>query len=292
MTPSYRNGFYSPRRKLGRPKYPSLWDGCVGAWAPCLGPNGLSLRDNSGFGNHGTLTNMDVGSDWIVNDGRYCLDYDGSNDYVTCGTPLPGSSSISRLAACCWVRTTASDQKLILGKYYTTTNQRSWAMLLPSVGWVTAGVPTGGEFAVIVSGNGTTATNTVHWTSGVIINDGKWHHVGFSFNSGTLLLYVDGILRTPAIHEANIGTSIYWNSTVPIAASAINTLGTPNLLLAGQSDDYMVRSGIISPNEFSILSTRRGIAYETLKRKSYFLPTSPTTSRRYSLFDSRIIQVN
>lgn len=31
-----------------KPKYPELWDGCVGAWAPCLGPTG-SILPNRGM---------------------------------------------------------------------------------------------------------------------------------------------------------------------------------------------------------------------------------------------------
>ena len=77
---SYANGF-APRD--GRPLYPEFSHGLIGNWAPCLGPTGLTLRDWSGRANHGTLTNMVPGDDWIVSDGRYSLDFDGSNDFVS-----------------------------------------------------------------------------------------------------------------------------------------------------------------------------------------------------------------
>ena len=70
-------------------EYPHLWRGVVGAWAPCLGPSGTRLHDHSGRANWGTLTNMDAATDWVVDGGQYALDFDGSNDYVDCGT-LPG----------------------------------------------------------------------------------------------------------------------------------------------------------------------------------------------------------
>jgi hypothetical protein len=73
---SYANGF-APRD--GRPLYPSLWRDCVGAWAPCLGPTGLTLRDWSGFANHGTVSG---GAGFAPNFGRYSLELDGSNDFV------------------------------------------------------------------------------------------------------------------------------------------------------------------------------------------------------------------
>lgn len=36
---------------------PTLWDGLIGAWSPILGPSGSVIRDYSGYGNHGDLTN-------------------------------------------------------------------------------------------------------------------------------------------------------------------------------------------------------------------------------------------
>ena len=64
----------------------NLLTGLVGAWCPSLGPSGYALLDRSGRGNHGTLTNMDAGSDWVGTPGGWALDYDGTNDYVNCGT--------------------------------------------------------------------------------------------------------------------------------------------------------------------------------------------------------------
>jgi hypothetical protein len=62
--------------------HPDLWNGVVGYWAPCLGPTGLRLHDVSRYNNWGTLTNMDAATDWIVRNGQYALDFDGSNDWV------------------------------------------------------------------------------------------------------------------------------------------------------------------------------------------------------------------
>jgi hypothetical protein len=58
---TYANGF-APRD--GQAIWPELWRGCVGAWNPGLGPTGLRLYDWSPYRNHGTLTNMDAGTDW------------------------------------------------------------------------------------------------------------------------------------------------------------------------------------------------------------------------------------
>lgn len=61
---------------------PELWNGVVGAWAPCLGPTGSRLHDVSRYGNWGTLTNMDAATDWVVDGGQYALDFDGTDDHI------------------------------------------------------------------------------------------------------------------------------------------------------------------------------------------------------------------
>jgi hypothetical protein len=60
-TPSYKSGF---AHNAAESAYPNLWNGLVGLWLPVLGRTGLTLRDISGYGNHGTLTNMDPASAW------------------------------------------------------------------------------------------------------------------------------------------------------------------------------------------------------------------------------------
>lgn len=78
-TPTWKQGF---ARNAAEARNPSLWKGLVGLWMPSLGPTGLTLRDLSGFGSHGILTNMDPATDWVAGEKGWTLDYDGSNDYV------------------------------------------------------------------------------------------------------------------------------------------------------------------------------------------------------------------
>ena len=83
IKPSYQAGY---ARNASESENPKLWDGLVGAWLPSLGVTGETLRDVSGNGNHGTLTNMDAATDWVTTSKGLALDFDGSNDYVDCGT--------------------------------------------------------------------------------------------------------------------------------------------------------------------------------------------------------------
>tara|TARA_Y100000590_G_scaffold134233_1_gene153560 strand:- start:1558 stop:2442 length:885 start_codon:yes stop_codon:yes gene_type:complete len=58
-----------------------LAQGLVAAWAFEDG-GGSVLRDVSGRGHNGTLTNMDPATDWVTSRHGGTLDFDGSDDYV------------------------------------------------------------------------------------------------------------------------------------------------------------------------------------------------------------------
>ncbi len=90
-TPSWKQGF---ARYGHQSANPGLWKGLVGLWVPGLGPTGLTLRDVSGFGNHGTLTNMDPATDWVTTGQRgipRALELSGVGEDII----LPFSSSLA-----------------------------------------------------------------------------------------------------------------------------------------------------------------------------------------------------
>ena len=67
----------------------NILTGLVGAWCPSLGPSGYALLDRSGRGQHGSLVNMDAGSDWKAQIIGWALNFtDGqaaNSNYVDCG---------------------------------------------------------------------------------------------------------------------------------------------------------------------------------------------------------------
>ena len=64
----------------------AILDGLIGCWSPSLGASGYRLQDRTRYGNHGTLTNMDAGTDWVASPVGVSLDFDGVNDGVSLGT--------------------------------------------------------------------------------------------------------------------------------------------------------------------------------------------------------------
>ncbi len=232
---SYANGF-APRD--GEPLYPELWRGCVGAWNPGLGPTGLTLRDWSGFGNHGTLTNMDAGTDWVVSGGRYTLDFDATNDYVTTQYSVDLTADWSWSF---WFR------------------QAAYAHLL--------GQGDGGGVAVkglYVQSDDVGKIAVVH-NGAVRIESaattlGAWHHVAVTKTGSTATLYVDNVL---------IG------SYASISASATSGFEIGRIMFGGvfyysgpkMIDDLRIYARSVLPREICRLASRRGIAYEMAPRR-------------------------
>lgn len=102
--PSWKGGF---ARSIGESAFPSLRKGLVGAWIPSLGPTGLTLKDVSGFGNDGVLTNMAT-DDWVVGEKGYALDYDGVDEYVDLGTSWDKLNGVGALSFSVWIKSSVA----------------------------------------------------------------------------------------------------------------------------------------------------------------------------------------
>jgi hypothetical protein len=230
--PSYRSGFYSPRRG-GTPKYPSLWDGCVGAWAPSLGATGLTLRDESVYGNHGTLTNMDAASDWVVSGGKGALDFDGTDDRVTTTLKIGSWNAISYVI---WVRPRITGQFQALVTNWNSDGEVFELFISNASDFVGSSFPFGVSFAA---------------------TDNIWQHVALTRGSDTRL-YVNGILQGTIANQS------------PISSIQNLTFGDRptggSYPLNGQMDDIRVYDRVLTPSEIRTLATRRGIAYESRRR--------------------------
>lgn len=235
---TYHNGF-APRD--GQPLYSSLWRGCIGAWAPCLGPTGLTLRDWSGFGRHGTLTSMDAGTDWLPSQGRYCLDLDGSNDYVPCVVnPTLGANPITMSV---WVRQSTDTSSGHVWKIGNAVSNQGLGIYKGRTGDMRFGLHAGSA----VSWDG--------WTPKV----GKWTHIAGVIRSGFIALYVDGIevVTNTSVNPYAIGTDFF---NIGSAQSVIDPWN-------GQIDDLRIYTRSLTVGQIAKLASRRGIAYDLAPRR-------------------------
>ena len=83
MHPNYFIGFYHPRSAF-RPKYPTLWNGCIGSWATCLGQGGtFRVFDWSHLKANATPINLTPATAWGLDEGKWSITLDGVDDHFS-----------------------------------------------------------------------------------------------------------------------------------------------------------------------------------------------------------------
>ena len=281
--PSYRSGFYSPRRG-GTPKYPSLWDGCVAAWAPSLGATGGRLFDHSAYGNHGTLTDMDAASDWVVSGGKGALDFDGSDDRII----IPNRESLNPKAI-----------TLSIWAYDSTSSEGSYRGLIMK--------RDGGESNIAAyafdrqkSGetNGNAECRFYFNTAGTWniwrsdnLNHAKniWEHLCVVYSAGSApVFYRNGIVAS-AVATLGSGSPDLPSNNTTLLLGTYTTYSGDDRPWSGLLDDARVYNRALSAKEIRTLALRRGIAFERASRKlSVSSAAAPTGSLSSTLADATL----
>lgn len=191
ITPTYGTGF---ARYAAESEAPELWRGLVGAWLPSLGPTGLTLRDWSGHHNHGTLNNVGGGAVWVTSEGRYMLDFSGSDDELV----VPHSSSIAvagKLTLSFWLYfANVSGTKVFSMKRTTYNGTYGWEAYLDNT-------------SILIRGSGSTAATFSNALGGYA---GKRANIVFVLDGTVAKLYLDGqYVDTKTIVAVQAGTENY-----------------------------------------------------------------------------------
>ena len=233
-------------------RYASLRQGLVGAWCPSLGASGFSLIDRSGYGNHGTLTNMDPGTDWVASGGKLALDFDGVNDQINLGSSVvldTRSFAISFWAA----QTGGASATMPIGNR-NTTDSYVW---FRSANYLRMVFPVGPvEF--------TSVTSFVGWSHYVL--------TGRIFSSGlsSIGLSVNSLPQSPI----NVSDSTF----------TVNTLGagySGAFWFLGQIDDARIYNRPLTQPEIQLLYTGgRGAGLTPERIKHRRKTTTAATNRR------------
>ena len=230
--------------------YPQLWRGCVGAWCPTLGPSGSRLHDFSRQQQWGTFTNMDPATDWVVDNGAYCFDLDGSDDYVAIDNlRYPSGNQVFSISY--WIKYTTSQASyrlpIGLGTDAVGGNQAYFIYRNPSTTYLVA------EF-----GSGTGAANS---TSALAL--GEWVHLCGTYDGASNRLYRAGLqIASAAYSSANITGSRLW-------LGAVYRVGDNAIVYqtACQMDDVRLYRRVLHPSEVRLLARRRGIAFTPRARR-------------------------
>lgn len=248
---SYYSGF-APRD--GQPRFPELWRGCIGAWAPCLGPSGLVLRDWSGVRRNGDFTLMDATA-WQTDAGQYAVNFaDLSNDRIDFNS---SQISMAEGAVSLWFRkidTTIANRDYSLWTHSTSSTDRIWLE-------VETQTPGGGGTSPQFNGAFNNNSNNQTFSSALTV--GIWYHGCLQWRNGIpIQLWLNGVLVSSSV--ANYAT-VSTTSTEQIG----NWTSGVNQGFGGNIDDVRRYTRMLSPNEIALLARRRGIAYEMEPPKRY-----------------------
>lgn len=206
--------------------------GLVGYWSFEDG-KGATVTDFSGKGNKGTMTNMDPVTDWVTGRVGKALDFDGADDYVAIG----GSSSVyamtTNLSVFAWIRTTDTSWEAFSGG---EGDDGGWGLVsFTSIGG-------NGQLTPFIGGSWRTSGHTA-------INDGQWHHVGYTLSSasgGTLQFYLDGAPDGSAITSA--GSHNGSGSGIRMGSDSLSQFE-----LDGELDEARVYNRVLSSTEVAAL---------------------------------------
>ena len=255
-SPSYQAGFYAPERG-GRPAYPQLWNGCVGAMNSGLGPSGLVLRDWGGYKNDATL----LGGLAFAIDSGQCIKSTTTSHFATPSLRLTPSGSSHRSVSC-WVKTTGTARQGIIG-CRNAAGADGWFF----------GLQNSTTLWVVAIGAGLVSA-TIPSVVGRVV------HLGFTHNAATVRLYYNGLLvGSPALTGGSPSTALTSLLLREQESAAAETF-------IGSLYDIASFNRVLSANEMQLFAQRPGIAYELAPRKFYSLPTpsfSAAWARRQSI---------
>ncbi len=232
ILPSYKGGF---ARNAAESANPNLWKGLVGLWSPSLGPTGLTLFDHASRKNHGTLTNMDQATDWVVSGSPwngYALNYDASNDRVVIQDAPALNISINISVGVWFKKALADDVRQFIAAKGTgiAGPTDDWWMEVQSDDTL--------RFAIHKAGG----AGRVHSPT-LSVADTDWHFGLGTYDGAVVRLFLDGV-------EAGSGTAFAGTMQNPGNVMVIGTVGVQDgLTWNGLIGSVALWSRIIVPSE-------------------------------------------
>lgn len=240
---------------------PGLWDGLVGA-RPFAEGGGLTAYDLSGYGNEGTLTNMDPATVHVVGEKGLALDLDGDNDHVNCGTSPFSKVAATSISTLLWAYVDPAaingDANVVLDTSLgDPAGNNGFYLNIDDRGDNGGNQQTNGFSAALDTSLGfqAAAVNNVFGTAG-------WYCIGFSYDAGMLQLYLDGN-PVGAEYQSDGGTFTPANQILAIGALRDATAPFPGRLTA-----CALWSRGLSHGEFSDLYAEPYAMY-TLRSRVY-----------------------
>jgi hypothetical protein len=220
--------------------YPASWKCYVGLDETGAGaPSTLFDRTS----NDNDLTAVSIVQNSGTQNIGHAMVLDGTSDYAH-ATDDATLDITDNITVMCWVRgsdPTPDTNEWIFTKYKTTTDDRSWG--------IRSGSSSGALFQVYISDDGTfDAGHRKQYESSVTaIENGTWHHLAFTFASGSLKMYVDGVEDTSVTKTNDDAISSIYSGAASLVIGADGDFGTK--WGTGYVDEFKVIAEVLTANE-------------------------------------------
>lgn len=161
-------------------------------------------------------------------------EFDGNNDFVAIQSVSYASSTISELSVEAWIKTTDAGNQIIA----SFDRSEYWRLGINGDG----------------AGNGQVCWN-IRTSGGILdfgsvtrVDDGEWHHVVGTYNSGVASIYIDGTLDATANRGATIGTGVVRFGFIGTGSEATSYNGTrgPSSYFDGEIEELRIWSKALS----------------------------------------------
>jgi Concanavalin A-like lectin/glucanases superfamily len=139
-----------------------------------------------------------------------CLDFDGIDDYVDCGTASLGGS----ITVEAWIYPTdvSSDWAGIAGKHNISNERVFWLGQHSTDGVL--------RFGIYLNGDTETALDT----DTAVITNNRWYHIAATYDGHYQKIFVDGeLVKSSVDHNTTLptGTSNYFIGRVPVLCQMV-----------------------------------------------------------------------
>lgn len=275
MRPSRALGFASPASPWWTyARYPDLWKGCVGYWAPLLGPSGATLFDVSGYANHGAIANADMSSSWVGGQQGGEFQFDATDAYAALSSIL---LTVGQPFSISWWETITSDTNAYPSRMCLQVNGSSKHFILLRTKtnafyrYMTWGESPSAESAMDALG--------VTPPSACIGVPKHFCLTGtnpLSTTAADFSLYEDGISKTVSKPGQAFGT---------VAVNRIGWDGADNGADAGISD-FAIFNRRLERGEVAVLAQRPGIMLEIDYEAEFAAQLAAAANRRRRLLTS------
>jgi hypothetical protein len=204
----------------------------VAYWALDEG-TGTVAYDSAG-GNDGNLVGDPC---WTSGQIGGALSFDGSGDYVDCGTGLV----LAEVSVCAWVKTINDAGQLVFSKKGSSSGGHEAYSL------VTGDLYHGSVGTVLTRIKQAGSVNFIDLKTTKRIDDGQWHFIAMSYDGTVATLYIDGESK---VTSAPGGPINYASETKKASIGATrSTDGSPAGFFNGLIDEVMIFNRALSVEE-------------------------------------------